>query len=100
VIIALVIFVFVLIAAHGFGWLAIILAALGAGGYYRYDVWRRPLIPCRWCKGSKGNRSRITRAYGRCWRCGGSGEHSRPAARILTPGAWRDIQDGRHGRNY
>lgn len=94
-----VIFIVVLAVAHGLGWLAVILAFTAFAGYYRFDVWRRPLVPCRWCQGGR-KPSPLTGAFGRCWRCHGRNAHPRPALRILAPGVWREISEGKHGRNY
>jgi len=97
--------VLALCAANGFGVLALIPAAIGAGAYYWFDVWRRPHVSCRVCKGSGVMGSRLgggetfRRPFGKCWCCKGSKSHARFAARILTPGQHRAIRAGESGRN-
>lgn len=44
-----------------------------------------PYGPCRACVGRRGRNAGSTRAaWGRCARCGGSGERLRLGARLLT----------------
>jgi hypothetical protein len=73
--------------------------------YWRWDVWRRPHVPCRICKGSGGSFSRLgggvlRKPFGKCWCCKGAKSHPRLAARILTPGQYKAIRDGKSGRNH
>ena len=92
-------------AAIGLGGFSLALAAAAAAGYYWFDVWRRPHVPCRVCKGSGAMFSRLgsgdtfRRPFGKCWCCKGSKSHARFAARILTPGQHRAIRSGNPGRN-
>lgn len=99
------IFIVVLVLAHAAGTFAWILATLAAGGYYRFDIWRRPKVPCWPCRGTGANRSRLgggefRTPFGKCWCCKGDKSHSRFAARILAPRQHREIRAGKHGRNY
>jgi hypothetical protein len=85
--------------------IVVIAVAAAAGGYYWFDVWRRPSVPCRPCNGSGANFSRLgggvfRRPFGRCWCCKGRKSHTRFAARILTPGQYRAIQAKKTGRNF
>lgn len=85
---------------------ALVTAAIvvAAGGWYWFDVWRRPHVPCRVCKGSGAMFSRLgggmaRKPFGKCWCCKGAKSHARFAARILTPGQHRAIRSGQSGRN-
>lgn len=100
------VFTAVLVLAHGLGVIAWILAGLAAGAYYRFDIWRRPSVLCRVCRGSGANFSHLgggrhfRRPFGKCWCCDGRKAHSRFAARILAPSQYREVTSGKHGKNY
>jgi hypothetical protein len=91
-------FIAVLFLARGTGFLAWALAALAAGGYYAWDVRRRPRVPCRACQGSGSNASRLggsgwfRRPFGDCRCCGGRKSHPRLALRLLAPARYKDIK--------
>lgn len=68
----------------------IVIGVIAAGGYYRYDVRRRPKVACRSCGGSGDNLSRLgggqfRRPRGACGSCGGKKGVPRPALRLLAP---------------
>jgi hypothetical protein len=91
--------------AHGLGWFAVAIGAAVAGVYYRFDIWRRPYVPCRTCRGTGANYSRLGRSesqrpFGNCWCCKGSKAHPRFASRILAPAQYQAVRSGRSGRNY
>ena len=76
----------------------IVLGIIAAGGYYRYDVRRRPKVACRACGGTGDNLSRIgggpfRRPRGACGHCGGKKGFPRPALRLLDGGRRRKILD-------
>jgi hypothetical protein len=57
---------------------------LAVAGYLAW-CWFWPFVPCRACT-DRGGRGRLSTRYGynRCWRCGGSRERVKVAARIIS----------------
>lgn len=96
-IIALVILAAVLVAGHGLGIVAWVLAIPAALLYWRWDVKRHPRIPCRFCSGSGDHHSkigggRIRRPFGDCWFCGGCKAFPRPGLRFIDRKRYDEIK--------
>ncbi len=72
----------VLAAARQWGWLS--LAVLAAVAGQAVACWLWPLTRCRACQGSRRNRGSNSRRWGRCRRCGGTGERVRIGARLVN----------------
>ena len=92
-------FLAVLFLARGLGALAWVLAAAASFSYFWYDVRHNPRVPCRVCKGSGRQGSRLgggrhfRRPYRKCRCCGGRKGHPRLAARVLDPRGFRRVRD-------
>lgn len=96
-IIALVILVAVLIAGHGLGVVAWVLAVPAAFLYWRWDVKRHPRVRCRACGGSGDHRSKmgggqLRRPFGDCWLCGGRKAFPRPGLRFVDRKRYDEIK--------
>jgi hypothetical protein len=63
-------------------WLYAALGAVVAWGWWRLSLRLWPYAPCRWCGGRRGRNAGSTgQRWGRCSRCGGSGQRKRFGAR-------------------
>jgi len=93
------VFIAVLFLARGLGALTWVLAAAASVLYFCYDVRHNPRVPCRVCRGSGRQGSRLgggrvfRRPYRMCRCCGGRKGHPRLAARIIDPASWHRIRD-------
>jgi DnaJ-class molecular chaperone len=64
---------------------------------YLGHLYLHPFGPCRRCKGKRTNRGSSKKSWGKCKRCGGSGERQRLGSRQLHRGA-RSLAAARRNR--